>query len=94
MAASRSTSAQVVSDKSRRTWFGWGKKKERQSRAARPGAGVEQKQEESSSDEEPLEHACRALLVGGALRGGGSLAADGSSGRSPPTARADPCIML
>merc|ERR1711898_23047 len=31
-------------------------------------------------EDEPLEHACDALLVGGALRGGGSLAADGSFG--------------
>ena len=41
---------------------------------------MEQKREESSEEDEPLEHACDALLVGGALRGGGSLAADGSFG--------------
>ena len=41
---------------------------------------MEQKQEESSDEDEPLEHGCDALLVGGALRGGGSLAADGAFG--------------
>ena len=65
----------------RRTWFGWGKKKERKAGPrGRALEAVEQKQEESSDEDEPLEHACDALLVGGALRGGGSLAADGAFG--------------
>ena len=81
-------SGHVVSDKSQsfsegsgRTWFGWGKKKERKAGPrGRALEAVEQKQEESSDEDEPLEHACDALLVGGALRGGGSLAADGAFG--------------
>jgi WD40 repeat protein len=81
-------SGHVVSDKgqsfsegSGRTWFGWGKKKERKAGPrGRALEAVEQKQEESSDEDEPLEHACDALLVGGALRGGGSLAADGAFG--------------
>ena len=55
---------------------------------------TEVKQEESSDDEEPLEHACDALLVGGALGAAALWPRTGSSGRSPPTARADPCIIL
>ena len=70
-------SGHVVSDKSQsfsegsgRTWFGWGKKKERKAGPrGRALEAVEQKQEESSDEDEPLEHACDALLVGGALRG-------------------------
>merc|ERR1719240_706739 len=79
-------SGHVVSDKSQsfsegsgRTWFGWGKKKERKA-GPRGRAMAEVKHEESSDEDEPLEHACDALLVGGALRGGGSLAADGAFG--------------
>ena len=78
-------SGHVVSDKSQsfsegsgRTWFGWGKKKER--KAGPRGRALTEVKQEESSDEEPLEHACDALLVGGALRGGGSLAADGAFG--------------
>ena len=76
-----SDKSQSFSEGSGRTWFGWGKKKERKAGPrGRALEAVEQKQEESSDEDEPLEHACDALLVGGALRGGGSLAADGAFG--------------
>ena len=64
-----------------RTDLVWlGKKKERKACGRAPEAVEQKVPEELSEDDEPLEHARDALLVGGALRGGGSLAADGAFG--------------
>merc|ERR1719324_968335 len=76
-----SDKSQSFSEGSGRTWFGWKKKERKAGPRGRALEALEQKvPEESSEEDEPLEHACDALLVGGALRGGGSLAADGAFG--------------
>jgi hypothetical protein len=69
---------QSFSESSGSTWFGWGRKKTLE--AGPRGRQLEALEEKSSEEDAPLGAACDALLVGGALRGGGSLAADGTFG--------------
>ena len=69
---------QSFSESSGSTWFGWGRKKKLE--AGPRGRQLEALEEKSSEEDEPLGAACDALVVGGALRGGGSLAADGTFG--------------